>query len=88
MILIAVYIGIFFSRKKIAGDGWKDAEGRRKKIYCRKQKAIISFTFKELTELKEKELNLLTVMREKYERLKFQVEEDEVSVVELITRKR
>lgn len=73
---------VFFSRTKIAGKGWADAEGKRKKIYCRKQHAIINFTLDELEAIRNNNLNLLTEMRKKYEQLKFEVESDEVSISE------
>lgn len=77
-----VSFAVFFSKEKIAGKGWKDAEGKRKKLYCRNKSAIISFTFKELVDIEEKNLNFVTEMREKYEQLKFEINLDEVSVDE------
>lgn len=72
--------GVFFSREGIAGKGWRDAEGKRKKIFCKNRWAIISFTFKELVEIKDKQLNMLTEMRKKYEALKFEVDTDQVAL--------
>lgn len=74
--------GIFFSREPIAGKGWKDAEGKRRKIFCKNRWAIISFTFDELVEIKDKNLNIITEMRKKYESLKFEVDIDHVSIEE------
>ncbi|MBY0001428.1 hypothetical protein H7S55_14715 [Priestia aryabhattai] len=74
--------GVFFSREGIAGKGWRDAEGKRKKIYCKNRWAIISFTFNELVEIKDQKLNMITEMRKKYESLKFEVDTDQISVDE------
>ncbi|EQH71530.1 hypothetical protein QMQ_1622 [Clostridioides difficile DA00306] len=53
----------------MTGKGWQYAEGKRRKLYLSDKMPIISFTVDEITKLKYKRYNLLTMIKCKMQAL-------------------
>ncbi|OJT85096.1 hypothetical protein BM534_18635 [Clostridioides difficile] len=62
-------LGIFISLNGLTGKGWQYAEGKRRKLYLSDKMPIISFTVDEITKLKYKRYNLLTMIKCKMQAL-------------------
>ncbi|MEC1699073.1 MULTISPECIES: restriction endonuclease [Bacillus] len=67
--------GIFISILGITGSGWRYGEGKRKKIMCKHEIPLISFTVKELEVLREG-YNFYTMIKNKYNALLDEVDDD------------
>jgi len=67
--------GIFISIKGIGGYGWRYGEGKRKKIFCKTDIPIISFTVNELKKLREGQ-NLYTMIQQKVNALIDEIDDD------------
>jgi hypothetical protein len=62
-------LGIFISLKGLSGNGWRYAEGKRRKLYLSEGIPIISFTVDEIQNLKLRDNNLFTMIKHRMQAL-------------------